>query len=76
MGGSWLKQIVILTGNELRHRYFRKRIALKSGIKVSKTYCESEEDLIQKVRNKLQQQKENSIYYQESKVREIFLKFL
>jgi phosphoribosylglycinamide formyltransferase-1 len=48
MGGSGLKQVVILTGNELRHQYFRKRIALKSGIEVLKTYCETEENLIEK----------------------------
>ncbi|MCW3106788.1 MAG: formyltransferase [Segetibacter sp.] len=48
MGGGRLKQVVILTGNELRHQYFRKKIALKSGIKVLKTYCESAENLIEK----------------------------
>lgn len=43
-----MKQVVILTGNELRHQFFRKKIALKTGIKVLKTYCEAEEDLIEK----------------------------
>lgn len=43
-----MKQVVILTGKELRHKYFRKKIALKPGIKVLKTFCESEENLIEK----------------------------
>ncbi len=43
-----MKQIVILTGNELRHRYFRKKTALQSGIKVLRSYCESEENLLEK----------------------------
>src|SRR5438128_11877344 len=48
MGGGRLKQVVILTGNELRHTYFRKKIALHSQVKVLKTYCESEENLVAK----------------------------
>lgn len=43
-----MKKIIILTGNELRHRYFRKKIALNSGIQVLRSFCESEEDLIEK----------------------------
>lgn len=43
-----VKRIVILTGNELRHQYFRKKIALKSGIEVLKSFCELEENLIEK----------------------------
>lgn len=43
-----MKRIIILTGNELRHQYFRKKIALKAGIEVLKTYCEMEENLIEK----------------------------
>jgi phosphoribosylglycinamide formyltransferase 1 len=36
-------KIVILTGNESRHQYFRKKIALDSRIKVLATYCEDTE---------------------------------
>lgn len=43
-----MKNIVILTSNELRHQYFRKKIALQVGITVMKTFCESEENLIEK----------------------------
>jgi len=43
-----VKKIVILTGNELRHKYFRKKIALKSEIEVLITFCESDENLIEK----------------------------
>lgn len=43
-----MKQVVILTGNELRHQYFRKKIALHAEINVLKSYCETEEDLLAK----------------------------
>lgn len=36
-------EIIILTGSELRHEYFRKRIAIDKNIKVLKTYCEGTE---------------------------------
>lgn len=36
-------KIVILTGNELRHQYFRQRIAQSKNIKVLCSYCESDE---------------------------------
>jgi hypothetical protein len=35
-----LKKIIIITGNELRHEYFRKKIALEKDIEVVKSYCE------------------------------------
>ncbi len=35
-----MKRIVILTGSELRHRFFRKAMALSPGIEVAATYCE------------------------------------
>ena len=34
------KIIIILTGSELRHRYFRVALALSDGVKVIRTYCE------------------------------------
>jgi methionyl-tRNA formyltransferase len=48
MGTDLLKRIVVLTGNELRHQYFKRKLALKDGITVLKTYCETEESLLQK----------------------------
>lgn len=43
------KKIVIITGNELRHIFFRKNIALDDNIQVLKSYCESEGDSLKKV---------------------------
>ncbi|GEO09932.1 formyltransferase family protein [Segetibacter aerophilus] len=43
-----MKKIVILTGNELRHQFFRKKIALNSEIQVLSSLCESEENLVEK----------------------------
>ena len=40
------KKIVILTGSELRHRFFRKKVALHNGIEVLKAYCETEQNLL------------------------------
>src|SRR5436190_1877374 len=37
------KRIVILTGSELRHTFFRKWIALSKGIEVLSSYCEGRE---------------------------------
>lgn len=36
-----MKTLVILTGNELRHTYVRKALALMDGVKVLKSYCET-----------------------------------
>jgi len=38
-----MKRIVILTGSELRHVFFRKYIALSEGIQVINSYCEGQE---------------------------------
>lgn len=38
-----MKKIIILTGNELRHQYFRLKIASVENIRVLATYCESDE---------------------------------
>jgi phosphoribosylglycinamide formyltransferase-1 len=38
-----MKRIAILTGNELRHKYFRIKVASTSGINVLASYCESDE---------------------------------
>jgi len=37
------KRIIILTGNELRHEFFRKFIALDNEIEIINTYCEGTE---------------------------------
>ena len=38
-----MKKIIILTGNELRHQYFRRKVASSEDICVLATYCESDE---------------------------------
>jgi len=43
-------KIIILTGNQLRHTYFRKRLALNPNIEVLATYCESNNKLAQVVK--------------------------
>ena len=39
-------RIVILTGNDLRHQFFRKKIALTEGIEVVQSFCETVNQLI------------------------------
>lgn len=41
-----MMRIAILTGNELRHQFFRKRIALTTGIEVVQSFCETAQQLI------------------------------
>jgi len=36
-------KVIILTGSETRHEYFRKRIASDARIKVLASYCEGQE---------------------------------
>ena len=38
-----MKRAIVLTGSELRHRYFRMRLAAEDGIAVVRTYCEGQE---------------------------------
>lgn len=45
------KKIVILTGNELRHQYFKKKISLDARLEVIATYCEREENILEKGAN-------------------------
>ena len=35
-----MKRIVILTGSELRHTFFRTALGNEAGIEVLRTYCE------------------------------------
>ena len=37
-----MKRIVILTGSDLRHEYFRKTLASSPGIRVLRSYCEDQ----------------------------------
>ena len=39
-----MKRIVILTGSELRHEYFRKTLAASPGILVVRSYCEDQQN--------------------------------
>ena len=40
---------VILTGNELRHRFFRKAVAMDEEISVLRTFCESRDKILPQV---------------------------
>ncbi len=40
------KRIVILTGNDLRHQFFRKKLALTNGIEVVQSFCETVKHII------------------------------
>ncbi len=44
-----MKTIVILTGNETRHTYFRKKIASSIGIKVLASFCEGVESSLENI---------------------------
>lgn len=41
-----MKRIIILTGSELRHEFFRRYIALSEGIQVINAYCEGLENTL------------------------------
>ena len=41
------KKVIIITGSELRHSFFRKYLALSEGIEVVASYCESEKGSLQ-----------------------------
>jgi folate-dependent phosphoribosylglycinamide formyltransferase PurN len=41
-----MKRIVILTGSETRHIFFRKKMALTQGIEVVRSYCETVDQII------------------------------
>ena len=49
MGGETVKRVVILTGSELRHDFFRKYIALSEEIEVISSYCEGLETSLRTV---------------------------
>jgi hypothetical protein len=42
-------RIIILTGSEFRHNFFRKYIASQSGIDVICSFCESQDGNLQQV---------------------------
>lgn len=52
-----MKKIVILTGNELRHKYFRLKVASADDIAVLATYCESDE---KSLKNRINQNPDSS----------------
>lgn len=47
-----VKRIVILTGSELRHEFFRRYIALSKNIKVINSYCEGSEKSLRAITEK------------------------
>ena len=42
------KKLVILTGNEIRHKYFKLRLSLDKRFKVLASYCEGTEQSLTK----------------------------
>ena len=42
------KKIVILTGNEIRHKYFKSKLSLDKRFKVLASYCEGTEQSLTK----------------------------
>jgi phosphoribosylglycinamide formyltransferase 1 len=44
-----MKRVVILTGSELRHTFFRKWLALAEGVEVVRTYCEGLEKSLEAI---------------------------
>ena len=47
-----MKKVILITGSELRHDYFRKCIAISKKIKVISSFCESQEGSIIEIKNK------------------------
>lgn len=47
-----MKRIVILTGSELRHDFFRKYVGLSEGIEVINSYCEGQEKSLRAITEK------------------------
>jgi len=45
--GTQCKRIVVLTGAELRHAFFRKYLALQPGVEILRSYCEGVEKSLQ-----------------------------
>lgn len=73
-----MKKIVILTGSELRHRYFRQFLSCSKYIKVLKSYCEGEEKSLKNLILKSSQEKDLRIQHlnqRECYEREFFLEF-
>ena len=63
-----MKKLVLLTGNELRHEFFRKYIAIQKNINVLSTYCESEKDnLVNQVQKDKNENKLRSIHLEQRK---------
>ena len=51
-------RVIILTGSEIRHEYFRKKIACDSRIEVLASFCEGVEKSLE---NRVRQNSESSI---------------
>lgn len=55
-------KIIILTGSELRHQFFRTAVAAAEGVEVIRTYCEGMENTIHSItREKDQRQQDTKI---------------
>ena len=42
-------KVIILTGDEIRHQYFRKKLTLHPEIKVLASYCEGTEKSLENI---------------------------
>lgn len=61
-------KVVLITGSELRHEFFRKFIASNSQIKVLATYCESEKGNLNQI---IESESTNSLRRQHLNARKI-----
>jgi len=62
-----MKKIIILTGSELRHEFFRKYMSIQTSVKVDHTFCES---LKGNLASKVKDEAKNSLRSQHLKDRE------
>lgn len=65
-----MKRIVILTGSELRHAFFRKALAMAEGLEVAATYCEGTEKSLRAITEQSQNSDADSIEMRHVKLRE------
>ena len=69
------KKIILLTGSELRHEYFRKFISIQKNIKVLSSYCESSRGDLSEViqrQSKTNELRKNHLFERELYERDFF----
>jgi phosphoribosylglycinamide formyltransferase 1 len=71
-------KVIILTGSELRHEYFRRSFAMQEGIQVLASFCEGRENNVQSIIDKEEQAplRKKHLAAREKSEREFFSNFL